>query len=191
MKKFTMLFFVLALVLSLGSVIMAEEAPEFETEGWPRYINTQEICVKAKNPLYGEITGLPCTPPCVDIGRFTGKENSTVGKDFSFSIKSNGFLKVGLRLDQPFTHMTPGWNDKLATQVVVSQGNARRLGVHHDWAFYPTLPSTYTMVDNPLGHPSGRGVRDYTLNIKGKLADIHEQAQGDYKAVVTITLAAP
>lgn len=202
MKKLTVLVLVLALVFSVGSISMAKGGrpghggPGHDNGGCHPgddpvvIINEEEFCVIVDNPLYGEIEGLPDTSEgCVDLGSFEAGAYSEIGRVFPFAIKSNGFLKVSLGLD-PFTHTTAGWEDQLATNVLLTQGTTKRAQAYYEWQIN-NLPNSYVMADTPLGHPSGRGVRQYDLNVRGKLADIHEQAHGQYRAVVTVTLSDP
>ena len=202
MKRLSMFVLALTLVFSLGSVIMAQEVDPLGRGGgggnWPPATPTIfdeiEFCVEAENPLYGEIEGMPTV--CTPLGAFSGEQGSLLSGDFDFSIKSNGFLKVTLNLEDPFTHVT--YNDQLPTHAQMQQKGGsqwnptltNRATVYHQWPGNKYNES-YTMADLVGGQASGRGIRNYLLAIQGKLGDIHEQAAGIYKAKVTVTLAAP
>lgn len=195
MKKLSLLVLALALVLSLNAAIFAQEVEPL----WGKVItiDEKELCVTAKNPLYGEIIGLP--DKCVPVRKdFDGKKGSTVNANVQFQIKSNGILEVGLNLDKPFTHVE--YDDTVATHVQMKLDKGTRrdryenvASVWHKWDSFvrDKKSDSFKMTVKPGDHPSGRGVRSYEFDIQGKLADIHEQAAGRYQTIMTVTLSKP
>ncbi len=183
MKRFAVLALVLTLVLGFSTIMFAEE--EFGTDCSQNPCLPKSACyiVKVYNPLQGIIEGLN---DCVQRA-FPCGDNSSIEAVVDFSVRSNGFLVIGLELE-PFTSQTftqPGI-PKIATTANLWQGNHNRISVSN------AVPSgTHAMADAAGYLPSGRGVRNYNLKVKGTTGNIEDQPWGEYKAVVCVTLSAP
>ncbi|NLJ81136.1 MAG: hypothetical protein GX335_08940 [Firmicutes bacterium] len=181
MKRFSMLALVLVLILGFSSVMFAC-GPANPNPCLPQQ---EKFTVVAWNPLQGVIEGLggevAKTFPCGD--------ETEIEAIAPFSVRSNGFLRIELELN-PFTSLTftQSGMPKIMTTAKLLQGTAEHISVSSNNS---KVSGSHDMVEHAGFLPSGRGVRNYKLVVNGKLGNIEDQAYGDYKAVVTVTLAAP
>jgi len=179
-----MLVLVVALVFGIASVSMANELA-CEKPCLPK---DKSITITATNPLQGEID----LQRSKHLGVFPCGDNKNLEGDIPVKIRSNGYLKVTMDLQQGFEQgkfELPTHAD-LIEHVDSRPSNRSRITVHQDWERQNKLSGSYTM-NATDGSGRGNKIRNYTLNVKTKTGLIEAQPEGKYTAKIKITIAAP
>ena len=196
MRKLMMFVLVLALVFSLSSVMFAEDVDAVPNHGGGKpkpqipecRIGTVDI--KAKVPFYASVE--------VSKGKlqFNFKEgcydeqNATLSDDVTFTIKTNWQANVEGKLEG-LKHTEHGINDEIQTTAAIrhNQGKGKPKPL---WMTLSSKGSKTLTKDLPgTGHASGRGTRNFDATIEAKLGKLDEQAMGEYKGKLTLTVLAP
>lgn len=197
MKKILMLVLMLTLVFGFSSVMMAQETTAADPYGHgcgpdpipsPCLPREKAIDVTVTNPLQGVIELLKDT----DLGIFPCGDNQKLDGDINFKIRSNGYLKVTLDLQQQF--QSPVGNHKLPTRATVKKPSGYNPTILTTSKQWPGLTDksqhSFTMTSQNSGS-TPNAARDYILNVAGQTGVIEAQPAGKYTAKVKITVSVP
>lgn len=189
MKRFLVLALTLTLVMGFSTIMFAAVEPDCKPDPIPSPCLPKDkiITITATNPLQGEIT----LPASKNLGVFPCGDNKGLTGNVDVKIRSNGYLKVTLDLEQPFKL----GDSKLATHAALNQylgqNSVARLAVYHDWVFGPHTRPKSKLSDNYwMNDGKPNAIRNYSLVVQGKTGLIEAQPAGKYEAKVKITIAA-
>lgn len=187
MKKSMVFVLVLSLVLGASSLIMASgfEADRCGPGCGPM---AGDLCITARVPVYGEVD-LPNT--CLHLEFPCGKDNELKKGTAQFSIRSNAYMHVTAGLSA-LNYVIDGEVNKIKTTADIKE---KQIGFWNtvSWNdFIKVETKSFKSVGKnmPGVNGSGKGVRNYKVDITGQLGRIEEQAAGFYNGNLKITLAA-
>lgn len=195
MRKLMMFVLVLALVFSLSSVMFAEDVDAVPNHGGGKpkpqipecRIGTVDI--KAKVPFYASVEvskgnlQFNFNEGCYD------EQNATLSDNVKFTIKTNWQANVEGKLEG-LKHTKRGIDDEIQTTATIRR--IQRKGTPNNWMTLSSKGSkTLTKGLPGTGHASGRGTRNFDATIEAKLGKLDEQAMGEYKGKLTLTVLAP
>ena len=195
MRKLMMFVLVLALVFSLSSVMFAEDVDAVPNHGGGKpkpqipecRIGTVDI--KAKVPFYASVEvskgnlQFNFNEGCYD------EQNATLSDNVKFTIKTNWQANVEGKLEG-LKHTKRGIDDEIQTTATIRRIQGK--GKPDNWMTLSSEGSKPLTKDLPgTGHASGRGTRNFDATIEAKLGKLDEQAMGEYKGKLTLTVLAP
>ena len=195
MRKLMMFVLVLALVFSLSSVMFAEDVDAVPNHGGGKpkpqipecRIGTVDI--KAKVPFYASVEvskgklHFNFNEGCYD------EQNATLSDNVKFTIKTNWQANVEGKLEG-LKHTKRGIDDEIQTTATIRRIQGK--GKPDNWMTLSSKGSKTLTKDLPgTGHASGRGTRNFDATIEAKLGKLDEQAMGEYKGKLTLTVLAP
>ena len=195
MRKLMMFVLVLALVFSLSSVMFAEDVDAVPNHGGGKpkpqipecRIGTVDI--KAKVPFYASVEvskgnlQFNFNEGCYD------EQNATLSDNVKFTIKTNWQANVEGKLEG-LKHTKRGIDDEIQTTATIRR--IQRKGTPNNWMTLSSKGSkTLTKYLPGTGLAGGRGTRNFDATIEAKLGELEDQAMGEYKGKLTLTVLAP
>jgi hypothetical protein len=195
MRKLMMFVLVLALVFSLSSVMFAEDVDAVPNHGGGKpkpqipecRIGTVDI--KAKVPFYASVEvskgnlQFNFNEGCYD------EQNATLSDNVKFTIKTNWQANVEGKLEG-LKHTKRGIDDEIQTTATIRR--IQRKGTPNNWMTLSSKGSKTLTKDLPgTGLAGGRGTRNFDATIEAKLGELEDQAMGEYKGKLTLTVLAP
>ena len=195
MRKLMMFVLVLALVFSLSSVMFAEDVDAVPNHGGGKpkpqipecRIGTVDI--KAKVPFYASVEvskgnlQFNFNEGCYD------EQNATLSDNVKFTIKTNWQANVEGKLEG-LKHTKRGIDDEIQTTATIRR--IQRKGTPNNWMTLSSKGSkTLTKGLPGTGLAGGRGTRNFDATIEAKLGELEDQAMGEYKGKLTLTVLAP
>lgn len=195
MRKLMMFVLVLALVFSLSSVMFAEDVDAVPNHGGGKpkpqipecRIGTVDI--KAKVPFYASVEvskgnlQFNFNEGCYD------EQNATLSDNVKFTIKTNWQANVEGKLEG-LKHTKRGIDDEIQTTATIRRIQGK--GKPYNWMTLSSKGSKTLTKDLPgTGLAGGRGTRNFDATIEAKLGELEDQAMGEYKGKLTLTVLAP
>lgn len=195
MRKLMMFVLVLALVFSLSSVMFAEDVDAVPNHGGGKpkpqipecRIGTVDI--KAKVPFYASVEvskgnlQFNFNEGCYD------EQNATLSDNVKFTIKTNWQANVEGKLEG-LKHTKRGIDDEIQTTATIRRIQGK--GTPNNWMTLSSKGSKTLTKDLPgTGLAGGRGTRNFDATIEAKLGELEDQAMGEYKGKLTLTVLAP
>lgn len=187
MKKSTILVLVFTLVFGVSSLMMASEIQPDVCEPVCGPMSG-ELNITAKVPVYGEVN-MP--NKSVHLEFLCGKDNESKMGSAEFTIRSNAYMNVTAGLDA-LRYTIGNEVNRISTKAEIKEKKTSRWGgvSWEDFITVETKDFKSIGKNMPGTTGSGKGLRNYKVDITGKLGQIEDQAAGLYKGNLKITLAA-